>query len=182
MMKKQRMSSHAISGAFVFLLLGVFAIFATLTVLLGVGAYQNIANAAAAHNGDRIAPSYLRTMVRGHDETGGVRVEKLSGILREDEDTGDTHVENVDLDSLVLEDEGARTRIFVYDGWLYECSEPFDEEAQALPEGVCIGYRMQPVCAAQAMEASIENNLLSIRLFDGAAWSTLSCALHAAMP
>ena len=35
---KQKLSSHAVSGLFVFLLLGVFAVFSTVMVLLGVKA------------------------------------------------------------------------------------------------------------------------------------------------
>ena len=128
-MNRQRIGSHAISGAFVFLLLGVFAVFATVLTLLGVGAYNRTSDSALAHNQARIAPAYLRTMVRGHDAEGRLRVERLTGIQREDEDTGEISVESVDLAAIVLDDEAAFTRVFVYGGWLYECSEPRDEEA-----------------------------------------------------
>lgn len=201
-MSKRQSGSHAISGAFVFLLLGVFAVFATVMVLLGVGAYNHTTDSAAEHNAARVAPAYLRTMVRGHDGDGGVRAERLTGIQREDEDTGETSIEAVDLSAVVLDDEEAVTRMFVYDGWLYECSEPKDdffdpdeddwggeddafddeEEEPPLPEGVCRGYRMQPVCEAEGMEAQALEGLLMIRLKSGGAWSEIACALHGAMP
>ena len=203
-MSRPKVGSHTISGAFVFLLLGVFALSAVVMVLLGAGAYNRTVDAAAAHNELRIGPSYLRTMVRGHDETGGIRTERLTGILRQDEETGDVHTEPVDLDAIVLEDGEAVTRLFVYEGMLYECSEPLDEEewtegedafsddeetffdegdGQTAPdEGICDGARMQPVCEAEAMQAEQTGNLLTIRLQEGGAWHTLSCALHAEEP
>ena len=67
-MRRQKAGSHAISGVFVFLLLGLFAIFAVVMVLLGAGAYSRTTENAEAHNGQRVAPSYIRTMIRGHDE------------------------------------------------------------------------------------------------------------------
>lgn len=126
-MNRQKAGSHAISGAFVFLLLGLFAVFAVLMVLLGAGAYSRTSESATAHNMQRVAPSYIRTMIRGHDEEGGVHTERLKGILRENEDTGETWTEQVDLDAIVLTDETAVTRLFVYDGWLYECTEVTSE-------------------------------------------------------
>ena len=41
---------RAVSGAFVFLLLGVFAVFATLLVLLGARAYQATVNTDQKRN------------------------------------------------------------------------------------------------------------------------------------
>ena len=138
-MIKLRSDSHTIAGAFVFLLLGLFALFSVMLVLLCAGAYNRVAAAGERNNQTRISPAYLRTMVRGHDFQGGIRTEKLTGILREDEDTGETSVEPVELDALVLDDADAVTRLFVYEGWLYECSEPRDEETDedgfAAPSG-----------------------------------------------
>ena len=55
-------SSHAISGAFVFMLLGIFAIFSTVMVLLSAKAYRGVVDKAAMHNSMRVASSYIRTM------------------------------------------------------------------------------------------------------------------------
>ena len=41
--------SHSISGAFVFMLLGVFAVFSMLLVVLGAQAYRTTVDGAAAH-------------------------------------------------------------------------------------------------------------------------------------
>ncbi len=203
-MIRQRAGSHTIAGAFVFLLLGVFAIFSVLMVLLCAGAYNRTTDHAEANNQAHIAPAYLRTMLRGHDEAGGIRIEHLTGIQHEDEDTGEIWVEPVDLDALILEDEDAVTRLFVYQGWLYECSEPKEEESwsgedfdfaeedllaeetetdgSGAAEGVCPESAMQPVSEADGMETELEGGLLIIRLLNSGAWSELTCALHAAVP
>ena len=203
-MNRMRSGSHTIAGAFVFLLLGVFALFSVLLVLLCAGAYNRASEAASRNNQERIPAAYLRTMVRGHDERGAIRTEKLSGILREDEDSGETYIEAIAADALVLEDEAAVTRLFVHDGWLYECSEPKEEDAPAdggedellfledgeddaslsekaeLPEGVCQGSCMQGVTEAEAMEAEVQGSLLTIRLQADGKWTELACVLHAA--
>ena len=197
-MKKMRSGSHTIAGAFVFLLLGVFAVFSVLMVLLCVGGYNRTAGGAERHNRERIAPSYLRTMVRGHDETGGIRLERIKGIRTEDEDTGEETVEPVDLDAVVLDDEEAATRIFVHNGWLYECSEPKEEEdfgdsadfsdgeaedagPEEIPdeEGICPESRMEPVCEAEEMTAEMSEGTLTVRLKVDGLWTELVCALHA---
>ena len=63
-------SSHAISGVFVFMLLGIFAVFSTVMVLLSAKAYRGVVDKAAMHNSVRVASSYIRTMLRSDDETG----------------------------------------------------------------------------------------------------------------
>ena len=190
-MIKLRSDSHTIAGAFVFLLLGLFALFSVMLVLLCAGAYNRVAAAGERNNQTRISPAYLRTMVRGHDFQGGIRTEKLTGILREDEDTGETSVEPVELDALVLDDADAVTRLFVYEGWLYECSEPRDEETDvdgfaeetaSLTEGVCQAACMQPVTEAEAMEAELKDGLLVFRLQANGQWTEVACALHTAIP
>ncbi len=205
-MKRRRSDSHAISGAFVFLLLGLFALFATVMVLLGARAYRGTAERAGADNAARVAASYLRTMVRGHDETDSVRVARLRGIQREDEDTGALRTDPADVDAILLADGETVTRVFVWDGFLWEeWSDPgedtgdidwedseelfFDddmpEEAPAEPgidEELADASRMEAVCAAEAMEARLEGNLLVIRLCCGGHWTELTCALHAGTP
>ena len=57
--------SHAISGVFVFLLLGVFAVFSTLLVLFGAQAYRATTDRTEAHGEDRMIYSYLLNTVRG---------------------------------------------------------------------------------------------------------------------
>ena len=47
-MKRTTSSSHAISGVFVFLLLGIFAVFSTVMVLLSARAYKGAVDRLAA--------------------------------------------------------------------------------------------------------------------------------------
>ena len=68
-------STHAISGVFVFLLLGIFAVFSTVMVLMSAKAYKGMVDESALHNSVRVASSYIRTMLRGNDESGVLKVE-----------------------------------------------------------------------------------------------------------
>lgn len=62
--------SHSISGAFVFMLLGVFAVFSMLLVVLGAQAYRTTVDGAAAHTQKRIVTAFVRNAVRAQDERG----------------------------------------------------------------------------------------------------------------
>ena len=143
---------------FVFLLLGIFAVFSTVMVLLGARAYQGTVNRTAAHNADRIAPAYLRSMVRAQDEAGVLRVEKAGGVqtvtLLSGEE-GDAYV----------------TRIYAYDGMLRELYSSMDY-AFAPENG-------EAVCAADEMTAALEDGLLRVRLRRGDAWTGVDIALRA---
>ena len=52
--------SHSISGAFVFTLLGAFAVFSMLLVVLGAQAYRTTVDGASAHTRKRIAAAFVR--------------------------------------------------------------------------------------------------------------------------
>ena len=60
--------SHSISGAFVFTLLGAFAVFSMLLVVLGAQAYRTTVDGASAHTRKRIAAAFVRNAVRAQDE------------------------------------------------------------------------------------------------------------------
>ena len=88
MMKKQY--GHSISGVFVFLLLGVFAVFATLLVLLGAQAYRNMTLRTAEHNEERILTSFVRHVVHGQDAADAISVQEIDGytvLVVRDNDT-----------------------------------------------------------------------------------------------
>lgn len=77
--KRSLGSAHSVSGLFVFLLIGVFALFSVTLVLTGVRVYRNVTE-AAAHNTDyQLALSYLKNKVHTYDHTGGVRVDEENG-------------------------------------------------------------------------------------------------------
>ncbi len=151
--------SHAISGVFVFLLLGIFAVFSTVMVLLGAKAYKATAERAAEHNASRISNAYIRSMVRGDDCSSGVRLEEIDGL---------------NIITLVNEYDGEEylTRIYVYDGMLREWFT--DAEADFEPE-----YG-ETVCAADEMKASLSGRLLRVQMRHGDEWSSVNVALRSA--
>ena len=156
-MSQKSPPSHAISGVFVFLVLGIFAVFSTVMVLLGARAYKSTADRAAEHNADRIGTAYVRSMVRGNDEDQCVSVENLNGVsticMRNIYD-GDAYL----------------TRLYVYGGKLREW---FTEETEAFePE---FG---ESVCAMDEMNAEIDGRLLKVRLRSGDAWTEVDIALR----
>ena len=72
--------SHSISGAFVFTLLGIFAVFSMLLVVLGAQAYRTTVDGASAHTRKRIAAAFVRNAVRAQDERGAIAVEDRDGL------------------------------------------------------------------------------------------------------
>ena len=157
-MKKITPSSHAISGVFVFLLLGIFAVFSTVMVLLSARAYKGAVDRLADHNAARIAPAYLRSMVRADDEADVISVEETAGVtavtLRNEYD-----------------DEAYVTRIYCVDGMLYEWFSEAENEFDP-QEG-------ERVCACQGLEAQVLPGLLSVRLQLNDRWSQVDIALRA---
>ena len=156
-MNRENPPSHAISGVFVFLVLGIFAVFSTVMVLLGARAYKSTADRAAEHNAYRIGMAYVRSMVRGDDENQSVQVETVDGIqtiaLRNIYD-GDAYV----------------TRIYVYDGKLREW---FTEETEEfVPENG------ETVCDMEEMNAEVDGQLLKVGLKARDAWTEVDIALR----
>ena len=135
-------SSHAISGVFVFMLLGIFAIFSTIMVLLSAKAYRGVVDKAAMHNSMRVASSYIRTMLRSDDESGVLRIEDAEGVqtITMENDYGDIYV----------------TRIYVYDGKLREWF--------AMKEIPFLPGNGETVCDLDSMDAEISDGLLKVKL------------------
>ncbi len=133
-------NNHAISGVFVFLLLGIFAIFSTIMVVMGAKAYRGMVEKADVHNSIRVASSYIRTMLRSNDETGVLRVEDVNGIqtITMENDYGDIYV----------------TRIYLYDGKLREWFALAD-----IPFEPANG---ETVCSLDTMQAELKDGLLHV--------------------
>lgn len=150
--------SHSIAGAFVFLLLGVFAVMSTMLVLFGAQAYRNTVEETAGHNQARILQSFVRNAVLAEDVAGALAVEEAAG-----------------LPVLTVTDEsiGYVKYIYVYDGALRELFISADREFE--PE------QGEPICAAAAMSPSLSGGLLTVELTDenGGA-STMTLALRCA--
>lgn len=151
--------SHAISGVFVFLLLGVFAVFSTVMVVLGAKAYKATADRAAEHNAGRIASAYVRSMVRADDDRDSLRVEKIGGL--------DSVTMHYDYDG-----EEYLTRIYVYGGMLREWFSYAEVDFE--PENG------EAVCAADEMRASLSGHLLSVGMRHGDKWTNVDIALRSA--
>ena len=137
---------HGISGAFVFLLLGVFAVFSTLLVLLSARLYRVTVEQTQEHNEQRVMGSYLLNVVRGNDRAGAVSVARF----------GET-----DVLCLSSQEEGERYVDYVYywDGALREWFAGAEEEF--VPEYGEI------ICEAQAFTPSVTGKRLDMYCVDG---------------
>ena len=128
--------SHSISGAFVFTLLGAFAVFSMLLVVLGAQAYRTR---------KRIAAAFVRNAVRAQDERGAIAVEDRDGLP---------------VLALSSEWDGERYVQYIY-GYQGQLCELFTAaEYDFVPEDG------EPVCAAQAFEPTLEGDLLTVRVTD----------------
>ena len=139
-MKNRGNNNHSIASAFIFLLLGIFAVFGTVMVLMGVKAYRSTDEHTNVHNEYRILSSYVRSMSRTEDGYGEFRVEEVGGVQTL------TIEENVGLDSYM-------TRIYVSDGMLREWS--VNEEYEFVPE------HGTPIFAAKDFKAELDGQLLT---------------------
>lgn len=72
--------SHSISGAFVFTLLGVFAVFSMLLVVLGAQAYRTTVDGASAHTRKRIAAAFGAQRGARAGRAGAIAVEDRDGL------------------------------------------------------------------------------------------------------
>ena len=152
-------SSHTISGVFVFLLLGVFAVFSTVMVLLGAKAYKSTADRAAEHNAGRIATAYVRSMVRADDCRGALRVDDIGGLPAL---------------TMLYEYGGEEyvTMIYAYDGMLREWFTEADADFK--PE-----YG-EAICAVDELKASLSGQLLSVQMRRGDTWTNVDISLRSA--
>lgn len=133
-------NNHAISGVFVFLLLGIFAIFSTIMVVMGAKAYRGMVERSDTHNSIRVASSYIRTMLRSNDEAGVLRVEDVDGVqtITMENDWGDIYV----------------TRIYIYEGKLREWF--------AMAEIPFVPGNGETVCNLDSMKAELKDGLLHV--------------------
>ena len=136
---------HGMQGAFIFVLLGLFALMSTLMVLLGAQMYHATVDRSQYNNVNRVMGAYVRSMVRSLD-SGEVSVEEPGGIpavaLKE-----------------TWEGEQYVTWIYQYDGALYE--QYTDMEDEFNPE------RGTEICAANSLSAELEDGLLTVHLTNG---------------
>lgn len=151
-MIKRGVPSHSITGVFIFLLLGVFAVFSTVMVLMGAKAYRGTVERADTHNDMRIASSYIRSMLRADDETDALLIEETDGIQTI------TLLNTYDEESYI-------TRLYVYDGMLRELFTEAD-----LPFDPAWG---EPICPAESLQAEFQDGLLNVKITSGGAESEI---------
>lgn len=136
---------RAVSGVFVFLLLGVFAVFATFLALLGARAYQTTVERSEAHTAGRVLENFVINAVRADDAAGAVSIENVNGL---------------DALHIAYDYDGE-----LYDKWVY-CYEGSLRELFAARE-----YGFEPadgeaVCEAQSMQLQHNGNLITVELID----------------
>lgn len=155
--KGVRARGHMISGAFVFLLLGIFVVFSSWMVLLSAQFYHVTVEQTSLHNSQRVLGSYLMNAVRGNDAADMVRVDDENG----------TKVLSFqyDMDGLLCE-----TRIYYWNGYICELFS--DAEQSFSPD-----YG-EKICEAQDFEPVLNGNLLQMRVVDE---SGVEQVLHAAL-
>lgn len=138
--------NHAIAGVFVFVLLGVFAVFGTILVLLCSQAYRGTVLRTAEHNEARVLRSFLRHAVRAEDEAGAVTVREIDGrtMLCIGDDASDS---------------AYVTYLYVHDGRL--CEQYADGRVPFLAE------RGEEICAATDFRAVLDGCRLTASITDG---------------
>jgi hypothetical protein len=73
-------AKHSISSLFIFLLIGLYAVFVLLLVVIGVGAYRNKVNESRNTAQVRTSLGYIANVVRASDQIGGVSIEEWQGV------------------------------------------------------------------------------------------------------
>ena len=181
---KKIQHNHTVSGVFVFLLLGIFAVSATVMVLVGAQAYNGTAKRSTDHNGERLSSAYVRGRLREADENGSLSTAADDSSLK-----------------IYNDEDGTATVLYVYDGMLYEwytlksLAQKFDpsenmlrsEMAQAdnavnHPEGsslVVVQTAMgESVCPLDEMRIRVEGNLLKVDLRNGEEWTEVDYCIR----
>ena len=146
-MASGRKTQHSMQGAFIFVLLGLFALMSTLMVLLGAQMYRATVDNSERNNQGRVLSAYVRSMARAYDTADSVSVQKLGDITAlafTEVDEGETYV----------------TWIYQYEGRLYEQFTDLVEDFSPA--------RGTEICEANSFEPSVENCLLNVKMTDGA--------------
>lgn len=137
--------SHIISGLFVFLILGIFAVFSTLLVLLGANAYRGTVDKSAYRSEERILRSFIRGAVQADDARNVIFVGSEEGrdVIRFEYDfDGEAYVK----------------RLYCADGALRELFTSADREF--------VPNEGEPIIDAEQMRAEVQNGLLTVTLTD----------------
>ncbi|MCL2753871.1 MAG: DUF4860 domain-containing protein [Defluviitaleaceae bacterium] len=106
-MIKEFKNNSKIDSAFVLMVFLVFAISIFLVLILSASTYSNMNEVSQEGQNERIALSYIRTKIRNADTIGAVSLEDFYGV------PSLVISENIEQREFI-------TRIYFYNGWLYE--------------------------------------------------------------
>lgn len=147
-MKDTGENKGSMSGVFVFVLLGFFAVLATLMVLLGAQTYRNTTERTNVNSARRILTAYVRSALVADDRQDTVSVDTVDGMqvltFREDYEDPDG------------EESIESKMIYCWDGHLME--QYTSDEYEFDPE---IG---EYICEAADMRAELNGSLLTVTL------------------
>ena len=142
---KRQVGGHAISGVFVFMLLGIFAMISTLLVLLCAQAYRNTVDQTALHRDERIIRSFMRNTLRAEDADNAFGSENMDGI-------------------------SALTITSDYDGNLYVrylyCYEGTLRDLFIGAEDTFYPEYGEEICPLDSFTASVDGNLVTVNMLD----------------
>lgn len=132
---------HSMSGTFVFLVLGVFALFSMLLVLLGAQAYRSGVEQTTSNGQARVLQAFVRNAVRSDDADGVIQVKEIDGLP---------------VISFASELDGERyvKYIYCYEGELCELFTA--EEYGFSPDGG------ESICAVGSFQPAMKDGLLTI--------------------
>lgn len=149
---------QTISHAFVFLLLGVFALLSIMMVLISAQLYRDTVDRTELHGAQRILSSYVANVVRANDTRDMVYTDNRAGI--------DMLVFGWDVDGEIYE-----TMVYCYEDTLRELFAAADQEFEPdYGEIICNVQEFEPIID--------ENGLLEVRLTDE---QGVQSALHIAL-
>lgn len=140
MNERRKAPSHSIPALFVFLLLGIFALFSLVLIVFGAQAYRNTIEYTAAHNRERILSAFIRNNLRTSDVVDAVC------FLKEEE-----------VPRLVLndpEDDEYVKYIYVYDGQLCELYTEVENEFNAEAGEI--------ICAADSIDVRMDGSVMEV--------------------
>lgn len=132
-MKKKH---EAVTGLGGLLVLAVFALCILLVLLTGADLYRGLVESGEESYLRRTALQYLTTRVR---QAESVEIGSFDGC-----------------DALILEEEGALTRVYCYDGWL--------RELYTVPEATASAGAGEKLLEAESLTLKREENLLTLTL------------------
>ena len=142
---RRKGGSHAISGAFVFLLLGVFAVISTLLVLLCAQAYRNTVDQTALHRDERIIQSFIRNTLRGEDAEnafGAVEIDGVNALTITNDWDGEIYLRY----------------LYCYDGKLMDLLRSAEDSFDP--------FLGEEVCPAESFTAKLTDGLVTVEMTD----------------